>query len=119
MRNDIRSIKFSPDNRFFAVAADNGFMIWSLPDWNIYHEILNQKISDIAFSHDGKMFAVAEVMQVTLWSLESITPIALLKGKRLLADVDVMVFSPDGSMLAGGGFDGVLRLWDLRKLNEN
>jgi len=115
---DIRSIKFSPDNRFFAISGENGLTIWSLPEWKIYHEVLNQRIRDMAFSPDGKMYAVADVKGITLWSVETLTPIALLKGKGILASATVIAFSADGSMIAGGGMDGVVRLWDVRKLNE-
>lgn len=117
---DFRSIKFSPDNRFFAIAGETGLTIWSLPEWTIYHQKLDQKIFDAAFSPDGKMYAVADKnkRQVILWTLESMRPIAVLKPKYFLAHVDVITFSPDGNTLAGAGFDGVLRLWDVRKLNE-
>ena len=117
--NDIRSIEFSHDNRFFGLAADNGLTIWSLPDWQIYHEVLDRRISDIAFSPDGNLFAVADVKGITLYDIETLTPIALLKGKGILAMVMTIEFSPDGNTLAGGGFDGVLRLWDVSELNED
>ena len=117
--NRIQSIKFSPDNRFFGLAADNGLAIWSLPDWNIYHEVLDQRISDIAFSPNGRTFAVADVKGITLWDIETLTPIALLKGKGILAFVSIIEFSPDGNTLAGGGYDGVLRIWDVSEINED
>ncbi|MDE0086219.1 MAG: hypothetical protein OXU23_10935 [Candidatus Poribacteria bacterium] len=116
--NNIRAINFSPDNRFFAVAANNGLTIWSLPEWNIYHEVLDQRIRNITFSPDGTMYAVADVKGITLWSMENITPIALLRGKGLFGSVSIIAFSADGSMIAGGNYDGVLRLWDVGKLNE-
>lgn len=113
---DIESIKFSPDNRFFAVAADNGYTIWTLPEWNIYHEVLNQHIRDIAFSPDGKIVAVVDVKGITLWSTDNITQMALLKRKGLLNSVSKIVFSHDSTMLAGTRYKGMLSLWDLRKL---
>ena len=116
--NDIRAIDFSPDNRFFGVAANNGLTIWTLPEWNIYHEVHNKRIRDLAFSPDGKMFAVADTRGITLWSVDDLTPIALLKGKDMFASVSVMSFSHDGSAIAGGNYDGVLWLWDVRKINE-
>ncbi len=114
---DIRSIKFSPDNRFFAIVGENGLTIWSLPKWNIYHEVLGQSIREMAFSPDGKMYAIADVKGITLWSVETLTPIALLQKVGLIGS-SVIEFSPDGSMLAGGGYGGVLSLWDIGKLNE-
>ena len=115
--NEIRAIQFSPDNRFFAVGARNGLTIWSLPEWYIYHEVLDKKIRDIAFSPDGKILAAADVEEITLWSVETLTPIALLKEGGLFGN-SVIEFSPDGSTLAGGGFGGVLSLWDMEKINE-
>ncbi len=117
--NRIRSIEFSPDNHFFGLAAENGFTIWSLPEWKIYHEVMDKLINDITFSPDGNLFAVADVKGITLWDIETLTPIALLKDKGILAFVSLIEFSPDGNTLAGGGFDGVLRLWDVSELNED
>ena len=117
--NEARSIQFSPDGRFFGLAADNGFTIWSLPDWNIYHEVLDQRIKDIAFSPNGTMFAVVDPKGITLWSIETLKPIALLQREGFLNFATSIAFSPDGNTLAGGCFDGVLGLWDVSHLYEN
>ena len=115
--NDIRSIKFSHDSRFFGLAADNGLTIWSLPEWNIYHEVIDQRISDIAFSPDGTMFAVCDMKGITLWSIDTLTPVAMLKGGGLFGS-SVIEFAPDGNSLAGGGYGGVLWLWDVSKISD-
>ena len=135
----ILSIKFSPDNRFFASVGSYGYTIWTLPEWHIYcdvHAQYNsegsvpfddeelstrqyiQHFSDLAFSPDGKMYAVADLRAITLYSTESTTPIALLKGGGLLDLVNTMTFSQDGSTLVSGGSNGVVRLWDVGGLNE-
>ena len=137
--SDIRSINFSPDNRFFASVGSYGYTIWTLPEWHIYCDVRAQtgnegfvrvgdteiytggyiqSFSDLAFSPDGKMYAVAETTVVTLWSIESATPIAELKGVQFLGRALVISFSHDGSTLAGGCIDGVVRLWDVGGLNE-
>ncbi|MDE0636804.1 MAG: hypothetical protein OXI43_13275 [Candidatus Poribacteria bacterium] len=113
---DIRSIKFSPDNRFFAVAGENGLTIWTLPEWKIYHEVQDQRIRDIAFSPDGKILAIVDVKGITLWSMDNITSIALLKRKSLWDSVSKIAFSHEGNLLAGTDYDGILSLWDIRKL---
>ena len=115
---DIRSIKFSPDNRFFAVAGEKEMTIWTLPEWKIYHEVQNQSIRDIAFSPNGKILAIVDVKGITLWSVDNITSIALLKRKSLWDSVSKIAFSHEGNMLAGTGYDGILSLWDIRELNE-
>ena len=138
--SDIRSISFSPDNRFFASVGSYGYTIWTLPEWHIHCDVRAQTASepisfslddrtqigigvgepvqffqDLVFSPDGKMYAVAESETVTLYSTESVTPIALLKGGRFL---NIVKFSQDGSILVGGGGNGIIQLWDIGELNE-
>ena len=142
--SDIRSISFSPDNRFFASVGRYRYTIWTLPEWHIHCDVRAQTASkpksfsvddrtqigigvgqpvqffqDLAFSPDGKMYAVAESRTVTLYSTESVTPIALLKGGRFLS---IVKFSQDGSTLVGGGEsgggNGIVQLWDIGGLNE-
>ncbi len=119
VRDYIRTIKFSPDNRFFSVARGNRITIWSLPDWNIYHEIFDQICYDVAFSPNGDVFAVAGLGGVTLWSIESLTPISILIGTEFVSSVSVVEFSHDGSVIAGGGSSGLLWLWDVSDINEH
>ena len=114
----IRSIKFSPDNHFFAVAGTDGLTIWTVREWHIYHNAQDQYIGDLAFSHDSKMYALADPRAITLWSVDSVTPIASLKGPEFLSSIYVIAFSHDGSTLAGGRTDGIVRLWDIGGLDE-
>ena len=138
--SNIRSISFSPDNRFFASVSSYGYTIWTLPEWHIHCDVRAQTASepisftlddgtqigtgvgqpvqffqDLAFSPDGKIYAVAESRTVTLYSTKTVTPIALLKGGRYL---DVVTFSQDGNTLVGGGSDGVVRLWDVGEIQK-
>ncbi len=115
----LRDVKFSCDGRFIGIKTYGkwkGFTIWSLPEVQIYHDVSDRYISDLAFSPDGKILAISDVGEVTLLTIESLTPIALLKGKGYLGGAMAITFSQDSSMLAGGGYGGVLRLWDMEKL---
>ena len=139
--SNIRSISFSPDNRFFASVSSYGYTIWTLPEWHIHCDVRAQTASepisftlddgtqigtgvgqpvqffqDLAFSPDGKIYAVAESRTVTLYSTKTVTPIALLKGGRYL---DVVTFSQDGNTLVGGGSDGVVPAMGCRRDTEN
>ena len=116
--NPIRSIKFSPDNRYFAMSTLNSLTIWSFPDWNIYHEKIDQNIYDFEFSPDGKMFATAGLGGIILWSVKSLTPITILTGNDYLTSISATAFSHDSRMIAGGGSDGNLLLWDVSDINE-
>ncbi len=117
--SDFRTIKFSPDNRFFAVVSKEKLTILSLPEWNIYREVNEPGIVDIAFSPDGKMFATSSYKRIKIWLEESQIPIDLQKNDIFLAGAKHIIFSPDGSLLAGGDMDGFVRIWDMRKIEEN
>ena len=114
-RQDIQSISFSPDNRFFAITGETGLTICSTKDWKIYKEMLNEKHTDVLFSPDGRFYAISGLSDITLLELENDTPIALLKDNSLLSIYDHIVFSPDGKTLASTGFDGVLSIWNIEK----
>ena len=96
----------------------NRYTIWSLPEVQIYHEGSGGYATDLAFSPDGKILAISDAGEVTLLSIENLTPIALLQGKGFLGGAMKNTFSHDGNLLAGGGYGGVLRLWDVRNINE-
>lgn len=114
----IDSVRFSPNNRYFSVTGNSGMTIWTLPEWHIYNEVLDQEISDIAFSPDGKIYAMTDGKTVTLWSVENLELIALLKEEVLLHYTNMLTFSPDGNYLAaGGGSSGIVWVWDVSKIN--
>ncbi len=114
---DIYTIKFSPDNRFFAVAHKSGLTIWSLPEWNIYRKVDEPGIFDIAFSPNGNMFATAG-RKLKIWLTESKTPIELYENEFAFAHPRIITFSPDGSFLAGGYSDGFVQIWNMRNIAE-
>ena len=111
-------IRFSPDNRFIAVTGRTGVTIWSLPEWTVYREIFNKGIDDIAFSPNGDLYAIAENNKITLWEHNNDTPIEILKGNDFLpVSCNMIVFSHDGKTIAGGGYDGILWLWNLDEID--
>jgi WD40 repeat protein len=97
-------------------------------------------IECLAFSSDGKFLAagghivspearagmpakspLTDPDVIQLWSLDQNRPTRTLKGQYVQLDQRTstfhppgkMVFTPDGKILAGLGFDGTLRLWDV------
>ena len=118
VRNKITFISFSSDNRFFAVGSDYGLTIYRLSDWIIFHQDHGKDVRDIEFSMDGGIFAVADSKNITLWSIETLAPIAILRGKNPLKNSLVVKISPDGKFIVGGGMDGIIRLWDFEKIKK-
>ena len=65
------------------------------------------------FSPDGRLLAVACGTEVRLYGTQAWKEVARLRGasENLLS----VTFSPDGKMLAAGGFQGGVVLWDLEE----
>lgn len=122
----LRELKFAENGRFIGITTRDGmgsYIIWSLPEVLMYHQMSYQQasegiISGIAFSPDGKILAVSNPGEVTLISLETLSPLAILKNKGFFGGAQEVTFSPDGTMLAGGAYGGIVRLWDVRNYNE-
>ena len=115
----LRDVKLSPDGRYIGIRTfgnSSEYIIWSLPEAQIYHQENEGFITDFAFSPDGKILAISNPGEVTLLSIEDLSPISILKGGDLLGGAHEIAFSQDGSMLAGGGNGGVVRLWDVSKI---
>lgn len=68
-------------------------------------------LSNYAVSHDGKLLATCSWDALKLWDIDSGKEIHTFRGQ--LVGFISMAFSPDGSRLAAGGWDGSITLWDL------
>ena len=49
---------------------------------------------------------------IRLWNVASGENIATFRGHP--TDIQSLAFSPDGTILASGGYDGSILLWDLK-----
>ena len=115
-RRDIESIRFSPDNRFFAITGIKGITIWSLPEWTVFRKIFDEKITNITFSPDGNLYALSGSREITLLELDSNRPIALLKSNTFMSIHNLIMFSHDGRTLVKTGFDGILTIWNIENI---
>ena len=108
----VRSVTFSPDDRYLASSHYNGEVkVWNVSDWELLRTIQRAGDYDIAFSPDGRMIAGTGDASVNLWWVEDGTKVAELPGPTgWKHPVD---FSHDGTSLAVGGEDGIVRLWRI------
>lgn len=70
----------------------------------------------LALSPDGKTLATADDKGVKLWDVTMGKQVAAFDERN--PQVIVVAFSPDGKTLAAGGFDGVIKLWDVAARKE-
>ena len=109
---NVKAVEFSSDNRYLASSGWNGYLkVWDISNWELQHTIPNVGHYDIAFSPDGKMLASTGNGYVGLWWVEDGANVAQLKGPTdWIHPVD---FSHDGTFLAVGAEDGIVRIWRI------
>ena len=105
------SVAFSPDGTT---------LIWGAKNYRVnLWDVINKKNittlkGDAGFdsiSPDGKTLALGTGHEIWLWDLATGENIAMFKGHR--SPVIYVSFSPDGTTLASGSWNGPVKLWDV------
>ena len=97
------------------VGFDNGvFGLYELPDFNQIHtlSISQKRISSVCINSSGTWlgFGCEKLGQLLVWEWQSESYI--LKQQGHFYDVNCLDFSSDGQVLATGGEDGKVKLWN-------
>ena len=116
--DSIEDIDFSPNGRFLVSGSggENGLIVWDMDTLQtptiVPRTGLNHAITSVAFHPDGTRFAsgAGQSGSVTIRTLPDGNPSATFSG--LSGDVESLCFSPDGKLMAAGGTDSTIRIWD-------
>jgi WD40 repeat protein len=112
---EIRSLAFSPDSRFVAAACDNAVRIWDAEAKTLKLTIdrYSGKATSLAFSKDGALLAIGtSSSDIYLFDAQQGGEKLKIKDAHSKG-VWAIDFGPESRILASGGGDGIVRLWDV------
>jgi WD40 repeat protein len=119
----VETLAFSPDGRTIALGYHSAHIeLW---DWRAKKSLASFKypvtLFAIAWSPDGKKLAAAGGAKIFLWDPQTKSLIKSFDVKEgpapTFPTVKVLAFGPDSKTLAAGGFDAVVRIYDLHAKN--
>lgn len=112
------SVAFSPQSRWLVTGAQAEYRFWKVGSWESAHAVPRQHAGDMygcmVFSPDGRTIALVRGRNSDLKLVEADTG-------REWATLDAgepQCFSPRGNWLVTSEADGLLRLWDLRRIRQ-
>ena len=116
---------FSPCSTLIALGKGKEILLWDIERREPVMSIPQPKDSwspfALAFSPCGRYLASGawwirgfgiKKCPVLLWDVESGENIAAFRGHP--TDIQCLAFSPDGTILASGGYGGTIMLWDMK-----
>jgi WD40 repeat protein len=117
-RFDITRVVFSPDGQRIATSSLNKTAtVWdAYTGRELFTLTLDHSAGGVAFSPDSQRLATSSGGSLILWKFSN----GGLQQERVFAGGDqagrmtTITFSPDGTLLASGDYEGKVRVWDLK-----
>jgi hypothetical protein len=117
-RQAINAIALSPDGKLLAIARHGEVELQTLPEQKVLHRLqgIPGSVNGVAFSADGALLAVAAgepglYGEARVYRVDDGTVAQTFRGHR--DSLYTAALSPDGTLLATGGYDNTIKLWDV------
>ena len=117
----LEAVVFSPCGRIIVGGMHNEIRVWDATTYELLMAILPphecRQPFALTFSPCGRYLAAGswwyagERAPIQLWEVATWEIVATLCGHT--SDIQDLVFSPDGMLLASASFDGTILLWDM------
>ena len=122
-KSTLHSIRFSPSGDIIAGGLQCEIRLWDATTYETRMVIIPpdtcQRSNVVIFSPCGRYLASGswwqegqEKVSIRLWKVSTGENIATFWGHP--TDIHDLAFSPDGTLLASGSFDGTILLWDMK-----
>ncbi len=104
----VRALAFSSDSRFLASGRDTGTQVWDVATGRqIANMNDNGQVFSIAFSPDGRWVASGVEGVTSVWDVATGHQVS-----HVDSSAELVQFSPDGKLVASGGNDGMITVWE-------
>jgi WD40 repeat protein/predicted Ser/Thr protein kinase len=111
----VRSCVFSPDGAMLASKAqDAKLRLWDTQTGELLHNFSSNSSIEVPmlFTHDGKTLVVADYSNLKLLDMQ--TGKLRHEFEKHEKSLSAFALSPDGEILASGGFDHTITLWEMK-----
>ncbi|TIC55702.1 WD40 repeat-like protein [Wallemia mellicola] len=107
---------FHQNSSLLIVGFNTGvFGLWELPSFTNLHtlSISQEKVTSVDINPSGEWlaFGARKLGQLLVWEWQSESYV--LKQQGHFSDMNAVAYAPDGQLVATGGDDGKVKLWNL------